>query len=375
MAVNDNQNAGGVAEGLGNLSDIAGDILKNATPAPSPTLQNSNNPGDDEPSPEDLEAQRQAAAQKEFDDKNQTKTLGDVIDEEKDKNPKPIITDKDKGNQPPGDDEDFGDNFLEVPKAKLPAADPKEGDQPTELPQDAQVKIAEYDQIFQDEFLATIIKARMAGDDISKIVSEMQPVDITKLSPEEMIERHCRAKGLTDEEITEELDHYSDIKSPLQRKEYLEGVKSKLTEHEKSRSSAALKNAGSNYERQIQIRDKFITDLQSETQKLEGREMYGYKVTKEDVASMYNYGIQFNPVNPDGTINSKLIAQHAFAKVLLPQIAKKNLAAGHSRGEAGILDQINRPDASGAPSNTRSTSPEQVSGMKLVDQVTEKLGG
>lgn len=222
-------------------------------------------------------------------------------------------------------------------------------------------KAKEYESLESDPIAKLLIEARKNGEDIFSVLEKVKPVDVSKLTLDDLKKEHfkdaeetLKRAGLSQEEIDDELENEKsnfDSLSKLEQIKKLEQVKQTIASQAEQRLKQISESPFQKAERELaDARRKNIEQATSEWTQMKtdlvGQKLHGLELTKERIALVDKFVQSPNhpPVfNSDGTINMQktfmLYSTYALRNELL------NVAKTKARGEGKdeVMKEVTRP--------------------------------
>jgi len=255
-------------------------------------------------------------------------------------------------------------------------------------------KIKFLEDLESDPIAKLVIEARLRGEDVYEALEKVKPINIEKLSIDDLkkeyfkeAEKTLKEIGLTEDEVSDEMeremDKFNDM-TRLEQAQKLGDIKQKMM----AENAKRLEEAGNNPFKQAaaklsEIRKQNIENAQAEwgqmKKDLVGKSMYGLELTQERIGMVEKF-IQhpnYPPVlNSDGSINMQKTFLLYGPYALRNDVSKAIAAKAKGEGKDEVYREVTRPDdyttrRPGSPALSGNTDRKTA----LANTIAEAFGG
>lgn len=242
-----------------------------------------------------------------------------------------------------------------------------------------EAKAKEYDEILKDPAVEAIITARKAGKDFTQFIKEVQPIDIDKLSYEDLQREQLRRENPDPAYIEKGMEEFAELSDRAKLKETKE-IKAALNAEQHNRlSQYSLDN------RKAAIaQEEWVVNLNKEKEQylesIKGKVKEGVEITSARLPELQKDFEGFNLRRKDGTLDVPRIMRI----ILLEKYNSLRLENAYQQGatekEIEWRDKTSRPSASNgitvAPEvkNKSTKQTEDQANLKTFDQLTQVRG-
>jgi len=223
-------------------------------------------------------------------------------------------------------------------------------------------KIKFLEDLESDPIAKLVIEARLRGEDVYEALEKVKPINVEKLSIDDLkkeyfkeAEKTLKEIGLTEDEVSDEMeremDKFNDM-TRLEQAQKLGDIKQKMM----AENAKRLEEAGNNPFKQAaaklsEIRKQNIENAQAEwgqmKKDLVGKSMYGLELTQERIGMVEKF-IQhpnYPPVlNSDGSINMQKTFLLYGPYALRNDVSKAIAAKAKGEGKDEVYREVTRPD-------------------------------
>ena len=214
-------------------------------------------------------------------------------------------------------------------------------------------RIQEYEAVLEDDFIQSYLNTKSAGKDLTEFFESVKPQDAKLMTDEQLIRYECEKAGVTDEDaIEQELDTLSSL-TMLQKKKRLDSIRNEI----QSENAEKLKRYNADTKKVAEdkkvVFNRAIQELETITNDLVDKNIYGLKITKEiatDIKDLYlnrQMPVFDNNGNPDIAASIELAIYRNYMKTLV----KANVNAAKTEGKKEVLKKITNPSANNTASS------------------------
>ena len=214
-------------------------------------------------------------------------------------------------------------------------------------------RIQEYEAALNDDFIQSYLNTKSAGKDLTEFFESVKPQDAKLMTDEQLIRYECEKAGVTDEDaIEQELDTLSSL-TMLQKKKRLDSIRNEI----QSENAEKLKRYNADTKKVAEdkkvVFNRAIQELETITNDLVDKNIYGLKITKEiatDIKDLYlnrQMPVFDNNGNPDIAASIELAIYRNYMKTLV----KANVNAAKTEGKKEVLKKITNPSANNTASS------------------------
>ena len=214
-------------------------------------------------------------------------------------------------------------------------------------------EIEQYKAALNDDFIQSYLNTKSAGKDLTEFFESVKPQDAKLMTDEQLIRYECEKAGVTDEDaIEQELDTLSSL-TMLQKKKRLDSIRNEI----QSENAEKLKRYNADTKKVAEdkkvVFNRAIQELETITNDLVDKNIYGLKITKEiatDIKDLYlnrQMPVFDNNGNPDIAASIELAIYRNYMKTLV----KANVNAAKTEGKKEVLKKITNPSANNTASS------------------------
>lgn len=236
------------------------------------------------------------------------------------------------------------------------------GEIPKEVEEQLQ-RLTAYEELFNDSELAWAIQQRQQGKSIYEAFKEAAPIDVKKLSAEELygIELKKYSAHLSEEEVAAEMERFKDL-DKIEKLRLTQPIREQLEKEqaEKQRNFSAdpearKKQQEAEYKKQEELAKKYQDDLNNTISALKGQAFYGVtvddKILKQisDETSKDGFPAIFKP---DWTPDNEAMIELAILRTQMANILKVNIKKVKNETQIDMLKErrnVSLKDGTGAP--------------------------
>ena len=222
---------------------------------------------------------------------------------------------------------------------------------------DYEAKFKEYEKILSDTEIQALIAAKKSGKDLMTFVKEIKGTDVKAMSPEDLFKIKLQRLGSDESEIAEAMEDFSALKA-WEKKEKTQDMKSILETEQSENLKKVTQGSFEMAAKQQKVVEKAQADLEKYVADLNGKELYGVKITPEiasGIKETVSNGIP-DLTNEDGSWNIPAYAEialwHKFKKTMM----KANAAKITAQVKEEMLKEFSRPSQNNNTSDKRLPS-------------------
>jgi len=231
--------------------------------------------------------------------------------------------------------------------------DPKPADQAAPAAPPAQPGTLEYaldPELLKDEEVKLFLEMKKNGKGILDIVSEYTVKDVSKMSNREVVELGLQElDGFSETDLTERMDNFDSL-NIFEQDRIVKEYRGKYEALAQQKRKALTAGAEGNMQKQVQIQQTFLQEVEQGTTQLVGKEVKGLKITAEIAADLKNYAVnEFSLLRPDGTMDADRLLNLALWEKYGAQLVKANVTKAKNAGREEILTTVHNPSPGSTP--------------------------
>ena len=216
-----------------------------------------------------------------------------------------------------------------------------------------------YSKITKNPLLKALIEAEDAGKNVLDTFKELQPVNYSAMSMEQLAEAYGKSKGWSDDDISDEIS-----KMEGKTRTEIENITSTwLTKLDADQSGKMEKFASDNKQlaeqqkqAELHIQQTFEKDLKAKCELMLANEINGVKLTKDHVNEFIKLAVEDSYTREDNTIDMDGIFERYLGRNI-KQFMGAAKAEGASEGREEVLKEIHRP-------NPQTSQPQRLPDVK-----------
>lgn len=208
-------------------------------------------------------------------------------------------------------------------------------------------KVKESELLLSDPEMDAFISGKKAGKPLTEILKDIQGEDYSKWTPSQLFEKKLKELGLTDDDVIEAVDAFTQKPKWEQKEEA-----NKLQETYSKREQEKLKKYSSANELSQKAAEdynkRFLEETDSYLKAIENQDRFGMKITPEMTKSMdksIKEGFLRKFMNEDGTLNLEKVTDALLWMDNKKLIVRLNVDKAKNAGRKEVIEEVTRPDA------------------------------
>ena len=212
-------------------------------------------------------------------------------------------------------------------------------------------------KLLEDEEVKMFLEMKKNGKGILDIVSEYTVKDVSKMSNREVVELGLQElEGFSETDLAERMDNFDSLNF-FEQDKIVKEYRGKYEALAQQKRKALTAGAEGNMQKQVQIQQTFLQEVEQGTTQLVGKEVKGLKVTAEMAADLKNYAVnEFGLLRPDGTMDTDRLLNLALWEKYGAQLVKANVTKAKNAGREEILTTVHNPSPGSTPAQVPVTN-------------------
>jgi len=258
-----------------------------------------------------------------------------------------------------------------TPAEPTPAAsEPNDSTEPTskawyedednsDTPADSKSKDAPSPQTLvedEDEDITLIKEFKKQGKTLKDFVEQYKVEDVSKFTDTQIIEKALKEfEGFEGDEFDQAMSEVETM--PLfQRKKLIQEYRAKYSEMNQEKLKQLSSSSNKTSEKQVELMNRFQTELNQTADSLKGQEKYGLKITDE-MSSRINKFIsdEISLTRKDGSMDVDFLVDVAMWRLYGKDVVKANVTKAKNEGREEMLRATTNP-STGMPNSNNSPS-------------------
>ena len=229
----------------------------------------------------------------------------------------------------------------------------------SETPADTKSKDAPSPQTLvedEDEDITLIKEFKKQGKTLKEFVEQYRVEDVSKFTDTQIIEKALKEfEGFEGDEFDQAMSEVETM--PLfQRKKLIQEYRAKYNEMNQEKLKQLSSSSNKTSEKQVELMNRFQTELNQTADLLKGQEKYGLKITDE-MSSRINKFIsdEISLTRKDGSMDVDFLVDVAMWRLYGKDVVKANVTKAKNEGREEMLRATTNP-STGMPNSNNSPS-------------------
>lgn len=205
-------------------------------------------------------------------------------------------------------------------------------------------EVKEQPEVDLDDDLKLILEYKKSGKTLADFVKEYQVNDFKEWTDEKFVKEGLKEfMNLTPEEI-EQASYEFDNASVFQKKQWAESFKEKFENKNKEMLKQLTSSQNENQAKSQALAEKYRTDLETYSQALVNKEMYGLKITDEMSKNLKDYiDKEFTLQKADGSFDVEKMYSIAMWLRHGADLVKANVTKARNEGKEQVIREVINP--------------------------------
>jgi len=238
-----------------------------------------------------------------------------------------------------------------APKAWYEADEPASAEPASNEPPSPQTLAEE-----EDEDIALIKEFKKQGKTLKDFVEQYKVEDVSKYTDTQIIEKALKEfEGFEGDEFDQAMSEVETM--PLfQKKKLIQEYRAKYNEMNQEKLKQLSSSSNKTSEKQVELMNRFQTELSQTAESLKGQEKYGLKITDE-MSSRINKFIsdEISLTRKDGSMDVDFLVDVAMWRLYGKDVVKANVTKAKNEGREEMLRATTNP-STGMPNSNNSPS-------------------
>jgi hypothetical protein len=238
-----------------------------------------------------------------------------------------------------------------APKAWYEADEPASAEPASNEPPSPQTLVEE-----EDEDIALIKEFKKQGKTLKDFVEQYKVEDVSKYTDTQIIEKALKEfEGFEGDEFDQAMSEVETM--PLfQKKKLIQEYRAKYNEMNQEKLKQLSSSSNKTSEKQVELMNRFQTELSQTAEALKGQEKYGLKITDE-MSSRINKFIsdEISLTRKDGSMDVDFLVDVAMWRLYGKDVVKANVTKAKNEGREEMLRATTNP-STGMPNSNTSPS-------------------
>jgi hypothetical protein len=238
-----------------------------------------------------------------------------------------------------------------APKAWYEADEPASAEPASNEPPSPQTLAEE-----EDEDIALIKEFKKQGKTLKDFVEQYKVEDVSKYTDTQIIEKALKEfEGFEGDEFDQAMSEVETM--PLfQKKKLIQEYRAKYNEMNQEKLKQLSSSSNKTSEKQVELMNRFQTELSQTAEALKGQEKYGLKITDE-MSSRINKFIsdEISLTRKDGSMDVDFLVDVAMWRLYGKDVVKANVTKAKNEGREEMLRATTNP-STGMPNSNTSPS-------------------
>lgn len=225
-------------------------------------------------------------------------------------------------------------------------ADPKPNDPPS-----PQTLIED-----EDEDIALIKEFKKQGKTLKDFVEQYKVEDVTKYTDTQILEKALKElEGFEGDDFDQAMSEVETM--PLfQKKKLIQEYRAKYNEMNQEKLKQLSSSSNKTAEKQVELMNRFQTELSQTTESLKGQEKYGLTITDEMSSKINKYiADEISLTRKDGSMDVDFLVDVAMWRLYGKDVVKANVTKAKNEGREEMLRATTNP-STGMPNSNSNPS-------------------
>jgi hypothetical protein len=208
----------------------------------------------------------------------------------------------------------------------------------------------------EDEDIVLIKEFKKQGKTLKDFVEQYKVEDVSKYTDTQIIEKALKEfEGFEGDEFDQAMSEVETM--PLfQKKKLIQEYRAKYNEMNQEKLKQLSSSSNKTSEKQVELMNRFQTELSQTAESLKGQEKYGLKITDE-MSSRINKFIsdEISLTRKDGSMDVDFLVDVAMWRLYGKDVVKANVTKAKNEGREEMLRATTNP-STGMPNSNTSPS-------------------
>ena len=208
----------------------------------------------------------------------------------------------------------------------------------------------------EDEDIALIKEFKKQGKTLKDFVEQYKVEDVSKYTDTQIIEKALRElEGFEGDEFDQAMSEVETM--PLfQKKKLIQEYRAKYNEMNQEKLKQLSSSSNKASEKQVELMNRFQTELSQTTESLKGQEKYGLTITDEMSSKINKYiADEISLTRKDGSMDVDFLVDVAMWRLYGKDVVKANVTKAKNEGREEMLRATTNP-STGMPNSNSNPS-------------------
>ena len=208
----------------------------------------------------------------------------------------------------------------------------------------------------EDEDIALIKEFKKQGKTLKDFVEQYRVEDVSKYTDTQIIEKALKElEGFEGDEFDQAMSEVETM--PLfQKKKLIQEYRAKYNEMNQEKLKQLSSSSNKASEKQVELMNRFQTELSQTTESLKGQEKYGLTITDEMSSKINKYiADEISLTRKDGSMDVDFLVDVAMWRLYGKDVVKANVTKAKNEGREEMLRATTNP-STGMPNSNSNPS-------------------
>lgn len=208
----------------------------------------------------------------------------------------------------------------------------------------------------EDEDIALIKEFKKQGKTLKEFVEQYKVEDVSKFTDTQIIEKALKElEGFEGDEFDQAMSEVETM--PLfQKKKLIQEYRAKYNEMNQEKLKQLSSSSNKASEKQVELMNRFQTELGQTTNSLKGQEKYGLTITDEMSSKINKYiADEISLTRKDGSMDVDFLVDVAMWRLYGKDVVKANVTKAKNEGREEMLRATTNP-STGMPNSNSNPS-------------------
>lgn len=208
----------------------------------------------------------------------------------------------------------------------------------------------------EDEDIALIKEFKKQGKTLKDFVEQYKVEDVSKYTDTQIIEKALKElEGFEGDEFDQAMSEVETM--PLfQKKKLIQEYRAKYNEMNQEKLKQLSSSSNKTAEKQVELMNRFQTELSQTTESLKGQEKYGLTITDEMSSKINKYiADEISLTRKDGSMDVDFLVDVAMWRLYGKDVVKANVTKAKNEGREEMLRATTNP-STGMPNSNSNPS-------------------
>lgn len=208
----------------------------------------------------------------------------------------------------------------------------------------------------EDEDIALIKEFKKQGKTLKDFVEQYKIEDVSKYTDTQILEKALKElEGFEGDDFDQAMSEVETM--PLfQKKKLIQEYRAKYNEMNQEKLKQLSSSSNKTAEKQVELMNRFQTELSQTTEALKGQEKYGLKITDEMSSKINKYiADEISLTRKDGSMDVDFLVDVAMWRLYGKDVVRANVTKAKNEGREEMLRATTNP-STGMPNSNSNPS-------------------